>query len=97
VLQVPGNRRGICVTTKVPGLMFCSPPLAMSTQSRVENIAHTAMYTYKGGELNISPGTFVGGNRSIVHDEACYARFGKRRCDVAILSHVAFLEAFKRE
>jgi hypothetical protein len=32
---------------KVPGLMFCSPPLAMSTQSRAENIAHTS-YTILG-------------------------------------------------
>jgi hypothetical protein len=37
--------------------------LAMSTQSRAENIAHTAMYTYKGGEQNISPGTFVVNSR----------------------------------
>jgi hypothetical protein len=31
----------------------------MSTLSRAENIAHTAMYTYKGGEQNFSPGTTV--------------------------------------
>jgi hypothetical protein len=45
--------------TEVPGLMFCAPPLAMSAQSRAENIAHTAMYTYKGGGQNISLGTSV--------------------------------------
>jgi hypothetical protein len=46
--------------TEVPGLKFCSPPLATSTQSWAENIAHSAMYAYKGGERNFSPGTSVG-------------------------------------
>jgi hypothetical protein len=31
----------------------------MSTKSWAENIAHSAMYTYKGGEQNFSPGTSV--------------------------------------
>jgi hypothetical protein len=31
----------------------------MPTQSWAENIAHSAMYTYKGGEPNCSPGTSV--------------------------------------
>jgi hypothetical protein len=39
--------------------MFCSPPLAISTSAWAEDIAHSAMYTYKGGEQNISPGTSV--------------------------------------
>jgi hypothetical protein len=53
------TQASVSVYEKVLGLMFCSPPLAMSTQSRAENIAHTAMYTYKGGEQNISPSIFV--------------------------------------
>jgi hypothetical protein len=57
--------------TVVPGLKFCSPPLAMLTLSRAENIAHTAMYTYKGGEQNFSRGTTIilrcGGNKYRLH------------------------------
>jgi hypothetical protein len=42
----------------------------MLTLSRAENIAYTAMYTYKGGEQNFSPGTIVGANNKIPTDRA---------------------------
>lgn len=47
------------LATKVPWLMSLFTAFGYVDPKQAENIAHTAMYTYKDGEQNIGPGTFV--------------------------------------